>query len=72
MEKHKLTVVTYREEDQYVSYCVEADIASFGETRAEAEAMIIEALELNYTDQPVPPAVDDPTLSTVEISVKDD
>ncbi|OKI12998.1 hypothetical protein A6A08_16255 [Nocardiopsis sp. TSRI0078] len=61
--------MVYREDDHYVFCCVEAGIASFGETREEAEAMTINPLELNYMDQPVPLPVDEPAMSAVEVNV---
>ncbi|QBI52433.1 type II toxin-antitoxin system HicB family antitoxin [Streptomonospora litoralis] len=72
MAKHRLSVVTYREDDgRYVAQCLEADISSFGGTRAEAEEMITEALELYLEDEPVPAPVSDAAVGTVEVEVAD-
>ncbi len=44
----KLTVVIEREDDGYVSFCPELDIASQGKTIPEARDNIREALELFF------------------------
>ncbi len=44
----QLTVIIEREGDGYVSLCPELDIASQGETVAEAKSNLIEALELFF------------------------
>ena len=44
----QLTTIVEREGDGYVSLCPELDIASQGETEAEARENLIEALELFF------------------------
>ena len=44
----QLTVIIEREGDGYVSLCPELDIASQGDTLAEAKSNLIEALELFF------------------------
>lgn len=44
----KLTVIIEREDDGYVSFCPELDIASQGSSIAEARDNIQEALELFF------------------------
>jgi len=44
----KLTVIIEREDDGYVSFCPELDIASQGKSIAEARDNIREALELFF------------------------
>ena len=44
----KLTVIIEREDDGYVSFCPELDIASQGNSIAEARDNIQEALELFF------------------------
>lgn len=44
----QLTAIIEREEDAYVALCPELDIASQGETVAEARANLKEALELFF------------------------
>ena len=48
-----LTAVIYWEEDGYVAYCAELDVASQGDTLEEAKAMLTEALELWLEDPPL-------------------
>lgn len=42
----KLTAIVHREENLYVSVCLELDIASQGETVEEARRNLLEAVEL--------------------------
>ena len=42
----RLTAVIYREDDRYVSFCPELDVASQGESMEEASANLREAVEL--------------------------
>jgi predicted RNase H-like HicB family nuclease len=42
--------VVWQEEDQYVSQCLNVDIASCGDTREEAIANLRDALELYFRD----------------------
>ena len=44
----KLTIIIEREDDGYVSFCPELDIASQGNSIAEARDNIREALELFF------------------------
>lgn len=48
-----LTAVIYWQEDGYVAYCAELDVASQGDTLEEAKAMLTEALELWLEDPPL-------------------
>lgn len=43
-----LTAILEKEDDLYVSLCPELDIASQGETKEEARANLVEALELFF------------------------
>ncbi len=49
-----VTVVVSGEDDRFVAQCLEVDVSSFGDTQAEALAMVTEALELWFEDTPVP------------------
>ncbi|HEX5345539.1 MAG TPA: hypothetical protein VFW64_00300 [Pseudonocardiaceae bacterium] len=40
-----VTVVVSREDDRFVAQCLEVDVSSFGDTQAEALAMVAEALD---------------------------
>ena len=46
--KRQLTAIIEREDDQYVAFCPELDIASQGETVEAARLNLIEALELFF------------------------
>lgn len=48
-----LTAVIYWQEEGYVAYCAELDVASQGDTLEEAKAMLTEALELWLEDPPL-------------------
>ncbi len=48
MMTRQLTAIIEREDDGYVALCPELDIASQGETVAEARANLKEALELFF------------------------
>ncbi len=50
--KRQLTAVIEREGDGYVALCPEVDIASQGETVAEARDNLLEALELFFETAP--------------------
>ncbi|CAL9508138.1 hypothetical protein SUDANB121_03595 [Nocardiopsis dassonvillei] len=72
MARQTLSVVIYREGDQYVARCLDVEVSSFGATREEAEAMIAEALELHLEDQVgrdelIPVA--EPRVHEVEVNV---
>lgn len=56
----------WKEGDWYVSQCLEVDVASQGETEAEALANLKEALELHFES---PRATRPPALRTVEVEV---
>ena len=50
MTTRKLDVVVYREGDGYVAQCLNVNVASEGDTEAEALANLQEALELYFKD----------------------
>jgi predicted RNase H-like HicB family nuclease len=54
----------WREENWYVSQCLELDIASQGETEEEALANLKEALELHFEP---PHATRPPDVRTIEV-----
>ena len=49
----KLTVIIWKEVDQYVSLCPEIDVSSFGDTKEEAEKNLKEAIELYFEDEEI-------------------
>lgn len=64
--KRQFTASIWREGDWYVAQCLEVDVASQGESEAEALANLREALELHFAP---PRATVEPHVHTVEIDV---
>jgi predicted RNase H-like HicB family nuclease len=64
--KQTFTASVWREEQWYVAQCLEVDVASQGESEAEALANLREALELHFTP---PVATLTPTLHTLTVEV---
>jgi len=50
MKKINLKNIVWKEDNYYVSQCLNVDISSFGETRKEALENLNEALELYFED----------------------
>lgn len=50
----KLNVVIYQEGDQFVSQCLNVDVASCGDTYEEAKKNLHEAVELYFEDNDNP------------------
>ncbi len=48
-----LTAVIFWQDNGYVAYCAELDVASQGDTLEEAKAMLTEALELWLEEPPL-------------------
>ena len=48
MGRRNLTVILEKEDDGYVSHCLELDIASQGDTVEEAKANLKEAVEMFF------------------------
>lgn len=48
----QMAYVVYREDEFFVSQCLNVDVASFGKTREEAVTNLKEAVELYFEDQP--------------------
>ena len=47
---HQITYVVWKEDDQYVSHCLNVEVASCGDTREEAIANLKEAVTLYFED----------------------
>lgn len=65
----KLTVITWKEDDAWVSECLNNHVSSYGKTREEAEKNVQEALELFYEgekDMQVP-SIDEASVSVKEL-----
>jgi predicted RNase H-like HicB family nuclease len=63
----RLTATVTREEDWYVSRCLEVEVTSQGHTVDEALANLREALELYFEDEPLPEAPPQPIVAPIEI-----
>jgi predicted RNase H-like HicB family nuclease len=50
----KLEVVVYREDDGYVAQCLNVNVASEGDSEADALSNLREALELYFEDEDQP------------------
>ena len=46
-------IVVYKEGNQYVAWCINNGISSFGDSRKEAIDSLQEALQLYYEDAPI-------------------
>ena len=64
--KRKFSASVWREEDYYVAQCLEVDVASQGESEADALQNLREAIEL-HLEPPFP--TDLPVMRTIEVEV---
>lgn len=48
----QMDYVVYREDEFFVSQCLNVDVSSFGKTREEAVANLKEAVELYFEGEP--------------------
>jgi predicted RNase H-like HicB family nuclease len=64
--KRTFTASVCREEDWYIAQCLEVDVASQGETKAEALKNLREALGLYFED---PTPAPEPEIETVEVEI---
>ncbi|HKQ07259.1 MAG TPA: type II toxin-antitoxin system HicB family antitoxin [Blastocatellia bacterium] len=64
--KRALTYTITQENDLFIAQCLEVDVASQGESPAEAVANLREALELHFEP---PVATTLPQIGTLEIEV---
>ena len=48
----QMAYVVYREDEFFVSQCLNVDVSSFGKTREEAVANLKEAVELYFEGEP--------------------
>jgi len=65
-----LKSVVWKEDNYYISQCLEVDVSSFGKTRKEALANLQDALELYFEDIPLPKKteVKYPVITSVKLS----
>lgn len=64
--KRNFNAVTWQESEWFIAQCIEIDIASQGQTEAEALANLRDALELHFTP---PVATLAPEVRTVEVEI---
>ena len=64
--KKRFTASVLKEDTLFVAQCLEVDVASQGETEAEALANLREALELHFEP---PRASETPQLQVIEIEI---
>ncbi|HEX6797985.1 MAG TPA: hypothetical protein VF116_09770 [Ktedonobacterales bacterium] len=62
--KREFTASTWREGDWYIAQCLDVDVASQGESEAEALDNLREALELYYEE---PVVTITPEIRTIEV-----
>ncbi|GFN22176.1 hypothetical protein TAMC210_04920 [Thermanaeromonas sp. C210] len=65
----RFTAVLTKEGQWYVAKAVEVEVASQGRTIEEALANLKEALELYFEDEPLPEALPEPIIATVEVAL---
>lgn len=63
-----LTAVVHQEEDWYVAQCLEADVASQGQSVEEAVNGLREAVQLYLTEAPAPDLTETPLVATFRLS----
>ncbi len=71
MKKIDLKSVVWKEGDYYISRCLDVEVSSFGKTKKEALAMLTDALELYFEDEPLPQKterVKNPIIASVSLS----
>ena len=64
--KRTFTVRVWQEGDWHVAQCLDVDVASQGETKAEALENLREALELHF-EEPTPTT--DSEVETIEVEI---
>lgn len=64
--KQQFTASLWQEGEWVIAQCLEVDVASQGETEAEALANLAEALALHFDE---PAAMAAPHLATIEVEV---
>jgi predicted RNase H-like HicB family nuclease len=66
MMKRTFSARIWREDNWFVAQCLEVDVASQGETKAEALENLREALELYFED---PTPAPEPEIETFEVEI---
>ena len=70
-ERVTFSSVVWKENDKYVSWCPDLDIASQGKTIEEALNNLKEAIELYFEDEDaqIPTETSQPILTTVSVEI---
>jgi predicted RNase H-like HicB family nuclease len=72
METKRLTAIITKEDEWYVSHCLELGVVSQGKTVEEAQANLREAVELyieSFEDVEIPSGIGEVMLYPMEIAV---
>lgn len=71
MAKRKIDLksVVWKEDDYYISQCLEVEVSSYGKTKKEALVNLQDALELYFEDIPLPEksTVKNPFLASIRL-----
>ena len=69
MRRLNLKSVVWKEDDHYISQCLEVDVSSFGKTQKKALDNLQDALELYFEDMPLPKKVEvkNPVIASVPL-----
>ncbi|MBU0620019.1 MAG: type II toxin-antitoxin system HicB family antitoxin [Patescibacteria group bacterium] len=69
MRKINLKSVIWKEDNYYISQCLETDISSFGKTRKEAFDNLQDALGLYFQDEPLTKRIEvkNPVIASVPL-----
>jgi predicted RNase H-like HicB family nuclease len=62
-----VTATVTKDDEWYVSRCLEVEVASQGETVEEALDNLREALELYFEDEPVPTELVHPLVTSLDV-----
>ena len=69
MRKIDLKSVVWKEDNYYISQCLEVDVSSFGKTKKKALDSLQEALELYFEDIPLPKKIEvkNPVIASIKL-----
>lgn len=66
MKKMNLKVAVWKEDNFYISQCLDVNVSSFGKTKKEALNMLQDALQLYFEDMPLPQKTQRATNPSIE------
>lgn len=69
MRNINLKSVVWKEDNYYISQCLEVDVSSFGKTKKQALVNLQDALELYFEDIPLPEKIEvkNPMIASVPL-----